>query len=186
MTDTPGLPPIHRWDDIASPRGLVHVVHGMSEHGGRYARLAAALNRAGYDVWAHDHRGHGRNLTPPVGLGHFADEEGWRAVLYDAWTVSRALQATRPGVPLMLFAHSMGSFVGQALIGKHGEAYSGVVLSGSNGPPGRLEAVLRLVARLQLRVLGGRTTGRWTEGLVMGTYMRQFAPSRTPSDWLSR
>jgi len=42
------LPPIHRWDQsLPRPRALVHVVHGMSEHGGRYARLAAALNRAG-------------------------------------------------------------------------------------------------------------------------------------------
>ena len=118
MTD---LPPLHRWDAVAQPRGLVHVVHGMSEHGGRYARLAAALNRAGYAVWAHDHRGHGLNPTPPVGLGHFADTDGWRAVVDDTRAVSTALQASHPNLPVFLFAHSMGSFVGQALIGEHGE-----------------------------------------------------------------
>ena len=180
------LPPIHRWDAVASPRALVHVVHGMSEHGARYARLAAALNRAGYAVWAHDHRGHGLNPTPPVGLGHFADTQGWRAVVDDAWAVSSALQASHPNRPVVLFAHSMGSFVGQALIGEHGAAYGGVVLSGSNGPPGILEAVVRPIAWLQLRALGGRAPGMWIERLVMATYTRQFAPSRTSSDWLSR
>src|SRR5882672_6617022 len=55
MSATP-LPPIHRWDSVAQPRALIHIVHGMSEHGGRYARLAAALNRAGYVAWAHEHR----------------------------------------------------------------------------------------------------------------------------------
>ena len=179
------LPPIHRWD-IAHPRALVHVVHGMSEHGARYARLAAALNRAGYAVWAHDHRGHGRNPTPPVGLGHFADADGWRMIVDDAWAVSTALQAAHPTLPLVLFAHSMGSFVAQTLIGEHGAAYSAVVLSGSNGPPGRLEAVGRLVAKLQLRALGGRAPGMWMERLVIGRYNRQFAPTRTRSDWLSR
>src|SRR5215813_4369951 len=148
------LPPIRRWDNVARPLALVHVLHGMSEHGARYARLAAALNRAGYVVWAHDHRGHGLYPTPPVGLGHFADRHGWRAVVDDAWAVSSALQASHPSLPLVLFAHSMGSFVAQALIGEHGAAYRGVVLSGSNGPPGTLEAVGRVIASLQRRVLG--------------------------------
>jgi alpha-beta hydrolase superfamily lysophospholipase len=158
----------------------------MSEHGARYARLAAALNRAGYAVWAHDHRGHGRNPTPPVGLGHFADAHGWQAVVDDAWRVSSALQAAHPNLPLVLFAHSMGSFVAQTLIGEHGPTYRGVVLSGSNGPPGHREAVVRFIASIQLRALGGRSPGVWTDRLVMGTYNRQFAPNRTPSDWLSR
>src|SRR5882724_9156994 len=116
------LPPLHRWDTVAHPRALVHIVHGMSEHGGRYARLAAALNGAGYVVWAHDHRGHGRNPTPPVGLGHFADASGWRAIVDDACAVSDALQTAYPNLPLVLFGHSMGSFVGQALLGEHGAA----------------------------------------------------------------
>jgi alpha-beta hydrolase superfamily lysophospholipase len=180
------LPPIHRWDALTRPRGLIHVVHGMSEHGARYARLAAALNRAGFSVWAHDHRGHGRNPTPPVGLGHFADRDGWRAIVEDTWAVSNALQAAHPNLPLVLFAHSMGSFVGQTLVGERGEGYDAVILSGSNGPPGALEAVVRLVASAQLRALGGRAHGAWTNRLVMGSYNRQFAPNRTGSDWLSR
>jgi len=96
-----GLPPLYRWEPIGHPRALVHVVHGMSEHGARYGRFAAALNRAGFTVWAHDHRGHGQNPAPPVGLGHFADKNGWRAVGDDAWAVSSALRATRPDLPLI-------------------------------------------------------------------------------------
>lgn len=180
------MPPVRRWDAVANPRAVVHIVHGMSEHAGRYARFAAALNDAGFLVWAHDHRGHGDNPTPPVGQGHFADADGWRAVVDDAWAVSCALQLAYPGLPLLLLAHSMGSFVGQTLIGEHGEAYAGAVLSGSNGPPGALERVVRVLARSQLLALGGRAPGRWVDRLVMGTYNKPFAPNRTPFDWLSR
>ncbi len=180
------LPPVRRWDAVTHPRAVVHVVHGMSEHAARYARFAAALNAAGFIVWAHDHRGHGDNPTPPVGHGHFADADGWRAIVDDAWAVSAAAQSAYPGLPLLLFAHSMGSFVGQTLMGEHGAAYAGVVLSGSNGPPRALEHMVRALARAEQLTRGARAPGTLVDRLVMSTYNRQFAPARTAFDWLSR
>jgi hypothetical protein len=41
----------------AAPRAVVQIAHGLAEHGGRYARLAAALNGAGYAAYASDLRG---------------------------------------------------------------------------------------------------------------------------------
>ena len=43
-----------------APKAVVQIAHGMAEHAGRYARLAAALIAAGYAVYAHDQRGHGK------------------------------------------------------------------------------------------------------------------------------
>ncbi len=180
------LPPVHRWDDIGGVRLAVHALHGMAEHGGRYGRLASGLNQAGIAVWAHDHRGHGLNPTPPVGLGHFADKDGWRALLDDAYAVSEAMKASLPGVPLVLFAHSMGSFVAQALMAERGNAYSAVVLSGTGGPPDLRETATRGIAHAQRLALGGRAPGVWLDKLVFGTYNRPFAPNRTRFDWLSR
>jgi alpha-beta hydrolase superfamily lysophospholipase len=158
----------------------------MSEHARRYARLAETLNDAGFVVWAHDHRGHGQNPTPPVGYGHFADAGGWRAIVDDAWAVSEALRRAYPDAPLLLLAHSMGSFVGQTLMGEHGDAYAGVVLSGSNGPPHGLERVVRVLAAVQCQALGGRAPGTWVNRVVLHTYNSPFAPNRTQFDWLSR
>ena len=56
-----GLPLfLHDWPH-AAPRGTVLIVHGLGEHGGRYAHVAAQLNAWGWRVMAHDHRGHGRS-----------------------------------------------------------------------------------------------------------------------------
>ena len=44
------LPPICRWEDVAEPKGAVHVIHGLAEHPERYERLARALNGAGLIV----------------------------------------------------------------------------------------------------------------------------------------
>src|SRR6476620_5937712 len=49
-----------RWTPADAEATMV-VVHGYAEHSGRYAHVAAALNERGYDVWALDHRGHGRS-----------------------------------------------------------------------------------------------------------------------------
>jgi alpha-beta hydrolase superfamily lysophospholipase len=179
------LPPIHRWDTVPHARASVHIVHGMAEHAGRYRRFALALNLAGFNVWAHDHRGHGTNPAPGLS-GHFADVNGWRAVLDDVWAVSQEMQRTHPGVPLVLFAHSMGSFMAQALMAERGTAWRGVALSGTNGAPGGLEAGMRAIARLQRQLLGPRTPGRWLRRLVFERYNRRFAPNRTDVDWLSR
>ena len=176
---------IHRWD-IARPRLLVHILHGMAEHGARYARLAAELNSNGVAVWAHDHRGHGLTAASTVDLGHFADSNGWRLVIDDAWHVSRKMADTYPSVPLALFAHSMGSFVGQMLLGEHGASYRAVVLSGTNGPPDAREGLLRAFSIVQLHVLGARSPGTWIDTEVLRTFNRRFEPRTTDFDWLSR
>jgi alpha-beta hydrolase superfamily lysophospholipase len=158
----------------------------MAEHALRYGRFASALNTYGYVVWAHDQRGHGQNPTPPVGLGHFADRDGWRALVNDAASVSKQIGEAYPRIPLFLFGHSMGSFAAQSLMAANGEDYRGVVLAGSDGPRGASEAAIRALARLQCIVLGGRAPGMWLDSLVFGAYNRQFRPNRTRFDWLSR
>ena len=60
------------------------------------------------------------------------------------------------------------------------------MLSGTNGPPGALEATTRAIARLQRQVLGPRAPGTWLKEIVFGRYNRRFAPNRTGFDWLSR
>jgi alpha-beta hydrolase superfamily lysophospholipase len=178
------MPHVHRWD-IGRPQLLVHILHGMAEHGARYERVALELNAHGIAVWAHDHRGHGLTATPEQ-LGHFGDANGWRLVVDDAWSVSREMMAAYPGIPIALFAHSMGSFIGQMLLGERGASYRAVVLCGTNGPPDAREGSLRVLSGVQLRALGGRSPGTWTDRIVIDRFNRRFEPRQTNFDWLSR
>ncbi len=45
--------------DQSEIRGIVHLVHGLGEHSGRYAHIAKAMNDAGYHLVGFDLRGHG-------------------------------------------------------------------------------------------------------------------------------
>ena len=41
---------------------IVQIAHGMGEHAGRYREPLEPLMRAGWVIYANDHRGHGRGI----------------------------------------------------------------------------------------------------------------------------
>jgi len=177
---------VHRWRPDGPAKAVVQIAHGLSEHGGRYARLAAALADAGYASYAGDHRGHGRSAETADDLGFFAERDGWRLCADDLWRLNRRIAADHPGLPIILLGHSMGSFMAQDFIARHGEALAGVVLSGSDGKPPPLAALGRLVARLERLRLGRRGRSGLLQAFSFDAFNKPFAPARTPCDWLSR
>ena len=174
-----------RWPAGVTPRASVQIAHGLAEHSARYARLAAALNAAGYSVYANDHRGHGPS-SAPADLGHFADRGGWEKVLGDLWAFNRLIEAEAPGAPIVFLGHSMGSFLGQAFVAEHSDALAGAVLSGSNGKPPPIATLGRLLARAERLRLGPRGRSGLLNQMMFGDFNKPFTPARTPVDWLSR
>lgn len=177
---------VRRWDpEGGTPvRAVAHVVHGMAEHSGRYARLAEALTTAGYVVYAHDHRGHGKTAAPGD-LGHLG-EQGWSRAVGDLRRLLLEEMAAHAGLPFVLIAHSMGSFMAQELMFGLSDRLTAVALSGSNGKPPPLAAAGRLVARAERLRLGPRGLSPVLSALSFEAFNKKFAPNRTPSDWLSR
>jgi alpha-beta hydrolase superfamily lysophospholipase len=180
---------VYRWlpDEGAAVRGVVHIAHGLAEHAARYARLGAALVESGWAVYANDHRGHGRTAVRDEDLGYFAPSHGLRRVADDTRELVAAEQAAHPGAPVVLFGHSLGSFLAQLFLIDHGSLLRGAVLSAtSGGRPGALAAVGRLVARFERWRQGERGRSALIDKLSFGSYNRRFAPTRTEFDWLSR
>ncbi len=152
---------VYAWRS-AAPRASVVIAHGAAEHALRYERFARALADAGLDVWALDHRGHGRSVWPR-GPGD-AGEGGWQALVADVLQLVGHARAARPGQPLALFGHSMGSFAVQALCLDHSREIDAAILSGST--------------RLEPPEVGAAPAPFEPN--------QAFEPARTPYDWLSR
>jgi alpha-beta hydrolase superfamily lysophospholipase len=174
-----------RWLPEGRPRASVQIAHGLAEHSARYARLAGALNAAGYAAYANDHRGHGPKAAP-ADLGHFGDEGGWGKVVGDLWTMNRLIAKEQPGLPIIFLGHSLGSFLGQDFVAEHSDALAGAVFSGSNGKPPAIATLGRLIARAERLRLGKRGSSRIIDSMWFGAFNKPFAPARTPFDWLSR
>lgn len=179
--------PLHtyRWLPDGRPRAIVQVAHGMAEHAARYERFARALTAASYAVYAHDHRGHGQTASK-ADHGHFADHDGFATVVGDLGAVTEFAQAEHPGVPVVLFGHSMGSFLSRAYAAQHGARLAGLVLSGTAGDPGPLASVGRGLAGAQARLRGRKHQSGLMDKLTFGQYNAAFKPNRTSFDWLSR
>jgi alpha-beta hydrolase superfamily lysophospholipase len=176
---------VRRWLPEGRARAIVQIAHGLAEHSGRYARLAAALNAAGYAVYANDHRGHGIKAAA-ADLGHFADEGGWDKVVGDLRTVNRLIAQEQPGIPIVFLGHSLGSFLGRGFIAKHSDALAGAALSGSSGKPPAIATLGRLIARAERLRLGKRGKSQVIFQMWFGDFNKPFKPARTEFDWLSR
>src|SRR5262249_37939240 len=112
--------------------------------------------------------------------------DGWATVLGDLWQVTRRIASDHPDRPIVLIGHSMGSFMAQHLMSEHGDAFAGVALSGTGGKPSPLAAGGRLIARFERWRLGARGRSTLLQAFSFGAFNKQFAPARTPFDWLSR
>jgi len=142
----------YRWlagEGATAPRATVALVHGLAEHAGRYAALAARLNAAGIDVLAVDLRGHGQSP------GERAWVERFDGYLNDADALVD--EAARGGAPLFLMGHSMGGAVAALYAieraAARGRTLAGLVLSSPALAPGRdvprwMLAVSRVISRV--------------------------------------
>lgn len=99
------------WDDVTDPKGVVQLLHGMSEYGGHYDAFARYLNSRGYIVFADDHRAHGRTETDKDRGRHKGNI--FRDTLKDELFFREWLKERYP-LPVFLAGHSYGSFLCQA------------------------------------------------------------------------
>jgi alpha-beta hydrolase superfamily lysophospholipase len=159
----------YRWaaDEGQSIAGAVVLVHGMGEHLRRYDHVADALASQGFVVYGHDHRGHGASLGATDEPGQLGPN-GWSALVDDLNLVIARAKSDQPGLPVLLVAHSMGSFATQQFLLDHGTDVDAVALTGTAALD-LLEPALDLSSDLDL-----------------SAFNAAFQPARTDFDWLSR
>ena len=157
----------YRWDPAGRPRGAVQLTHGMGEHVQRYDALARALTGRRLVVYGQDHRGHGATARHADELGQLGPD-GWSQLVGDIDLLVSRIRDEQPGLPLVLLAHSMGSFAVQQYLLDHSDRVDAVVLTGTTALD-QLEPALDLDKPIDLAVFNAA-----------------FAPARTEFDWLSR
>lgn len=175
----------------AAPRGIVQVVHGMSEHSARYEPFAEVLCAQGYLVCCNDHVGHGLTASHVDDLGHIPLARGADILLRDVGGLRcrvAARMAERLGgqaVPYVLFGHSLGSFIVRVYLTRRAKGVAAAVICGTGQQPPALAGAGNALCRALAAFKGERYRSKLIHELVVGAYGRAIKGAHTPYDWLS-
>lgn len=173
-----------QWLPEGEIRGVIQIVHGISEYVDRYGHVARFLNDQGYVVCGEDHLGHGRTAGKGE-LGFFSDRNGWDYVCRDVRRL-RELQGEKyPDVPYVMLGHSMGSFLTRTYLCRWPGSLDAVVLSGTGQEAAPLVAGGKALAGM-MAVKNPRYVSPVVTALSLGAYNKKFKPNRTRADWISR
>lgn len=178
---------VYKWlDEAITPKAVVQIAHGMSETAIRYEDFAKELTKNGYIVYINDHRGHGKTARTIENVGYLAEKDGFRCLVEDMNILTNIIKDEHEDLPVYLFGHSMGSFASQRYIMEYGKNLDGLVLSGSNGKHGSILKIAELISSIEIKKNGRKHRSKMLDNLIFGGNNKQFYPSKTEFDWLSR
>lgn len=153
---------------------------------GRYDSFATFLSEQGFVVFGCDAPGHSKTARTPEEQVFFAEENGWMKTVDTLTDLAQSRKQLFPGLPFILFGHSMGSFLVRTIMIDSPDLADGIILSGTGQPAHRKLLFAEKILNGAVSLLGAGTKSLRMENLVMGNLKRQFPPTRTIKDWLSR
>lgn len=169
--------------ECENPEGVVVIATGMEECSYRYDDFAKFLNQHGYNVYCIDHYGQGESAVDESQLGIVPRSFFSKCV--------RVLDdvAKKYGIknkPLIIFGHSMGSFMVQDYIQRYNKRPTKAIIMGTNGPNAKtLFSMGYHVARVVAKIKGDNKEAKFLKDLAIGSYAKSIKDRKTDCDWLS-
>ena len=185
--DSCGAGKIHgcRWTPDGEPKAVLQIIHGIAEFVERYDDFAEMLTRRGFVVVAEDHMGHGQSVGDGEIRGYF--HGGWFNAVADSYHLLEMTKKEFPGLPYVLFGHSMGSFMARTLLCRYPDSgIDAAIICGTGWQSAAaLPAVIKVVDEV-CKKIGETNPSQKLHNLVFGGYNRRVEHPRTEVDWLTR
>ena len=168
-------------------RGFFQIVHGMTEHIGRYERVMSELTEAGWLCFGYDNLGHGHTAREDCELGFIASKNGYDLLAKDVKVFSDAIFAEfdRGEKPYCLMGHSMGSFIVRLAAERYVKPNRLIVMgtSGANPAAGAGLALIALIKAFR----GEKHVSNLIESIAFGSYNKRFGggTKEDPKPWLT-
>lgn len=174
------------WMPSDGAKAIIQIAHGMAEHGERYEDFAHYLCGKGFAVLVDDHIGHGKSVKSDDDLGYFGENGGWDAFVEDERSLTELIANELPGLPIVFFGHSMGSFIAREYTRRYGkdERIKAVVFCGTSGKNPASAIAIKLAGGIA-KIKGSRHRSKFIDKIAFGTYNNKIANAKTSFDWLT-
>ena len=170
------------WMSDEKPGMVLQISHGMTEHIGRYEKLAEALTEQGIAVAGFDLRGHGCNGGNPA-CASFG-EGGWDASIRDMHLFYQEIENRFPNIPHFMMGFSLGSFLLRDYLSIYHDNIAGAVIMGTGDQPGFILTILMQIIKKEIKSHGFDSSTPLVDKMSFENYNQKFAPNTTPYDWL--
>ena len=164
-------------------KGYFQVVHGMTEHIGRYHEFLLEIAKNGYIAFAFDNLGHGYTATDKTELGYIAKKNGYKLLCSDVFEFYNAVRSEYGEYPHYLMGHSMGSF-----IVRYASVFvkqpTKLIVMGTGGKNPLASAGISIIKILKL-FKGDRHVSKFIDDMAFGSYNKKFEKEGSKRSWLT-
>ncbi len=162
-------------------KGYFHIVHGMTEHIGRYDRFMRDLAEQGYIVFAYDHLGHGETANQGE-HGFIASEGGYDLLCRDVNKFASDVISEYGEMPYYLMGHSMGSFIVR-LAATIESKPNKLIVMGTGGKNPAADIGLGIMGIIS-KLFGEKHISKLVDKIAFGAYNKRF-PGEDDKAWLT-
>ena len=185
------------WIPEKNVLAVVQLSHGMAEYIARYDDFARYLAKRNILVVGNDHMGHGQSVNTEEDLGYFSlpvkgisrnkKEKfgGSSLAVKDLYKITRMVKKHYPGVPYILFGHSMGSFLARRYMMEYGKAIDGAILMGTGKQSEGILLAGQMLVSLVTLFKGDRYRSVLLHRLMFGGYNRKIRQPASFNAWIT-
>lgn len=175
------------WKTKSNPKGVIQIVHGMTEYIGRYESLAQYFNGLGYIVCGYDLEGHGDNLYPGIPALYM---ESWECAV-DNLEQHREMfkkQLTKEygELPYCLLGFSLGSFLVRSHQMKYPNTVEKIVLVGTGMPSKSSLTLDKFLTKFRCSKNSLATPSKFVQSMLFDSYNKKIPNALSEFDWLFR
>ncbi len=171
-------------------KGIIHIIHGASEHFARYGLFCEYLNEHGYHVIGSDILGHGLS-TDTNDYVHFADHNGDELALESVFLVKDYIKNYFPELDTYLLGHSMGSFIARKMLIDDDEGfYHKAIFSGTTYMSPALLSIMKCIVKFVIFFHSPRYVSPFVLSLGIDSNIKKMRKDGligdTDEEWLTK
>lgn len=166
-------------------KGVIQIAHGLGEHAGRYDHIAHLFQKEGFEIYANDHRAHGKTAEIKRLFGFYEGKDYFEDCVEDMHELSNLMRKEHPKAKFILFGHSMGSLLSRRFVLSYGKELDALIISGTASFIKGLGNIGLVSATAVTAVRGRSRKNEFLKSFFFDEFNKKFKPNRTKLDWIS-